>query len=46
MIRDGIKLQDDVLERLPGLIQVIKQRSEVVALYSFGSVVKNDLKLF
>jgi predicted nucleotidyltransferase len=44
MIRDGIKLQDDVLERLPGLIQAIKQRSEVVALYSFGSVVKNDLK--
>jgi predicted nucleotidyltransferase len=44
MIRDGIKLQDDVLERLSGLIQAIKQRSEVVALYSFGSVVKNDLK--
>lgn len=44
MIRDGIKLQDDVLERLPGLIQALKQHSEVVALYSFGGAAKNELK--
>jgi len=44
MIRDGIKLQDNVLERLPGLILAVKQRSEIVALYSFGSAVKNELK--
>jgi hypothetical protein len=44
MIRDGIKLQDDVLERLPDLIQALKQHSEVVALYSFGGAAKNELK--
>ncbi|MBL6972323.1 MAG: nucleotidyltransferase domain-containing protein, partial [Desulfobacterales bacterium] len=44
MIRDGIKLQDDILERLPDLIQALKQHSEVVALYSFGSAAKNELK--
>lgn len=44
MIRDGIKLQDNVLERLPGLIQSLKQHSEVAALYSFGGAAKNELK--
>lgn len=44
MIRDGIKLQDDVLERLPDLIQSLKQHSEVAALYSFGGAAKNELK--
>ena len=44
MIRDGIKLQDDILERLPDLIQALKQHSEVVALYSFGGAAKNELK--
>jgi len=44
MIRDGIKLQDDVVERLPDLIQALKQHSAVVALYSFGGAAKNELK--
>ena len=44
MIRDGIKLQGNVLERLPVLIQALKQHSEVVALYSFGGAAKNELK--
>jgi len=44
MIRDGIKLENNVLERLPGLIQALKQHSEVVAFYSFGSAVNNELK--
>ncbi len=44
MIRDGIKLQDDVLERLPRLIQALKQHSEVVAVYSFGGAAKNEIK--
>ena len=44
MIREGIKLDNNVLERLPGLIQALKQHSEVVALYSFGSAVNNELK--
>ncbi len=44
MIRDGIKLPDNVLEKLPDLIRTLKQHSEVVALYSFGSVAKKELK--
>ena len=44
MIRDGIKLQGNALERLPVLIQALKQRSEVVALYSFGGAARNELK--
>ena len=44
MIRDEIKLQGNELERLPDLIQAVKQHSEVMALYSFGSAVKYELK--
>ena len=44
MIRDGIKLPDNVLEKLPQAIQTVKKRPEVIALYSFGSVATNDLK--
>ena len=44
MIRDGIKLQGNVLERLPVLIQALKQHSEVVALYSFGGAARDELK--
>ena len=44
MIRDGIKLQGDALEKLPVLIQALKQRSEVVTLYSFGGAANNELK--
>jgi len=44
MIREGIKLENNVLERLPGLIRVVKQHSHIVALYSFGGVAKKELK--
>jgi predicted nucleotidyltransferase len=44
MIHDGIKLPDNVLEKLPDLIRTLIQHSEVVALYSFGSVAKKELK--
>jgi len=44
MIRNGIRLQGNVLERLPDLIQTLKQHSEVIAFYSFGSAVRNELK--
>ena len=44
MIREGIKLQGNVLERLPVLIQALKQHSEVVALYSFGGAARDELK--
>ena len=44
MIRDGIKLPDNVLEKLPEVIQIVKMCSEFMVLYSFGSVVHNELK--
>lgn len=44
MIRDRVKLQGNELERLPDLIQAVKQHSEVIALYSFGSAVTYELK--
>ena len=44
MIRDGIKLPDNVLEKLPETIQTVKMCPEVMALYSFGSAVNNELK--
>jgi len=44
MIRDGIKLKNNVLERPPDLIRVVKEHSDVVVLYSFGSVAKKELK--
>ena len=44
MIRDGIKLPDNVLEKLPEVIQAVKMHPEVMALYSFGSVATNELK--
>ena len=44
MIRDRTKLPDNVQEKLPDLIRIVKQHSDVVALYSFGSVATNELK--
>lgn len=44
MIRDGKKLPLNVLDKIPEAIQAVKLRSEVVALYTFGSAAKNDLK--
>ncbi len=44
MIREEIKLPDNVLEKLPEVIQAVKMHPEAMALYSFGSVVTNELK--
>jgi len=44
MIRDGIKLPDNVLEKLPEAIQAVKIHPEVMALYSLGSAVTHELK--
>lgn len=44
MIRDGIKLPDNVLEKLPEAIQSVKMHPEVMALYSLGSAVTHELK--
>jgi len=44
MIHDGIKLKNNVLERLFDLIRVVKQHFHIEALCSFGSVAKKELK--
>jgi len=44
MIRDGIKLPDNVLEKLPEAVQAVKMHPEVMALYSLGSAATNELK--
>ena len=44
MIRDGIKLRDNVLEKLPEAVQAVKMHPEVMALYSLGSAATNELK--
>ncbi|MBW1957537.1 MAG: nucleotidyltransferase domain-containing protein [Deltaproteobacteria bacterium] len=37
-------MKNNVLERPPDLIRVVKEHSDVVVLYSFGSVAKKELK--
>ena len=44
MIREGKKLPDDVLDKLPEIINKVKVDPDVVALYAFGSLAKGDLK--
>ena len=44
MIREGIKLKNDVLEKLPEAIQAVKMHPEVTALYSLGSAATHELK--
>lgn len=44
MIREEMKLPDNVLEKLPEAIQTVKMRPEVMALYSLGSAAKKELK--
>ena len=43
MIRDNVKLPDDVLTRIPSLIDSLAGARDVAALYSFGSLAKNEL---
>ena len=44
MIRNGIKLPDNVLEKLPEAVQTVKMCPEVTALYSLGSAANHELK--
>ncbi len=44
MIREGHKLPPDVTDRIPGLIKRISKDNEVIALFSFGSLARGDLK--
>jgi len=44
MIREGKKLPDKILERLPEVVKAVKSCPEVKALYAFGSVATNELK--
>jgi predicted nucleotidyltransferase len=44
MIREGRKLPPDVMNRLPELINRISKDKEIVALFTFGSLARGDLK--
>lgn len=44
MIREGKKLPPNVLDKIPEIIEAVKLRPEVIALYTIGSAAKNNLK--
>ena len=44
MIREGHKLPEDVIDRIPVLEEQIEKDKHVVALYAFGSLATGDLK--
>ncbi|MDB4442201.1 nucleotidyltransferase domain-containing protein [bacterium] len=44
MIREGHKLPEDVIDRIPVLEEQIEKDTYVVALYAFGSLATGDLK--
>jgi predicted nucleotidyltransferase len=44
MIREGHKLPEDVIDRIPVLIERIEKDTDIVALYTFGSLATGDLK--
>jgi len=44
MIREGHKLPKNVIDRIPELIEQIEKDTDVVALYSFGSLATGNLK--
>ena len=44
MIREGHKLPEDVIDRIPVLIEQIEKDTDIVALYAFGSLATGDLK--
>ena len=44
MIREGRKLPEDVIDRIPVLIERIEKDTDIVALYTFGSLATGDLK--
>ena len=44
MIREGHKLPEDVIDRIPVLEEQIEKDTHVVALYAFGSLATGDLK--
>jgi len=44
MIREGRKLPPLVTDRIPDIIEEVSKDSDVVALFSFGSLARDDLK--
>ncbi len=44
MIRENVKLPDDILRRIPKLVDSLAGDKDIVALYSFGSLAQNALK--
>jgi hypothetical protein len=45
MIRNGKKLSGDILRRIPAVIAKMEEDKNVVALYTFGSLAKQNLTL-
>ncbi|NVM21530.1 MAG: nucleotidyltransferase domain-containing protein [Desulfobacterales bacterium] len=44
MIREGRKLSEDVMKRVPAIVEKVSRDEEVLALYAFGSLAKGMLK--
>ena len=44
MIREGKKLPDNVLDKIPEVVRQVSQNKDVSALYSFGSASEKALK--
>lgn len=44
MIREGKKLPEDVMKRIPAVIARVAEDKSVVALYAFGSLAEGKLK--
>lgn len=44
MIREGRKLPDDVMNRLPAVLRRVERDLDVIALYAFGGVADGALK--
>ncbi len=44
MIREGRRLPPHIVDRIPELINRISKDKEIVALFSFGSLARGDLK--
>jgi len=44
MLREGRKIPSDVRDRIPGLINRLSKDREIVAFFSFGSLIAGNLK--
>ena len=44
MIREEKKIPEDVLEKIPTIIEVVSKDNDILALYAFGSLIENKLQ--